>query len=167
MSRCATRQRQWKKNTILLHCWISYCRGILNGIRIAVAYNGTNRKLTNKQCFIVVIRKSNNWCSSQMDLTVSYSHWLYLFFFRTDIQLSLQWKPVDGALHAKRIINMTKKVDPSSLFSACSLIYVNLQFLLISHTFLTIFGCCMLLWGHYLLAIVWERWIISSEEVHW
>ena len=43
---CCTRQRQWKKNAIELHCWISYSREILNGTRVAVACNGTNRKLT-------------------------------------------------------------------------------------------------------------------------
>ena len=30
-----------------LHCWNSHSRGILNGIRVAVAYNVTNCKLTN------------------------------------------------------------------------------------------------------------------------
>ena len=48
ISRCCTaRQRKWQRNTTGLHCWISYNRGILNGINVAVAYNLTNRKLTS------------------------------------------------------------------------------------------------------------------------
>ena len=34
-------------NAIVLHCWISYSRGILNRIHVAVVYKVTNRKLTS------------------------------------------------------------------------------------------------------------------------
>ena len=46
LSRCTVRQRKSQKNTIGLYCWISHSRTILNGIHVAVEYNGTNHKLT-------------------------------------------------------------------------------------------------------------------------
>ena len=37
----------YQTNTLRPHCWIGHSRGILNGIHVAMAYNGTTRKLTN------------------------------------------------------------------------------------------------------------------------
>ena len=87
LSCCMVRQRKWQKNTVGLHCWITHSRRILNGIHVAVTYNGTNRKFTfNAVCF--------TWLHPKTNLVICYLIIIRinLFLFRMlIIKLLVKW----------------------------------------------------------------------------